>query len=73
MALNLGGERIAVHLPQRALLDTRDLHPAATAPFGELPLKVRVLPRVRLRERCAQHRDGAAASLKSSAVGCGWI
>jgi hypothetical protein len=44
LTLSLGGERIVVHQPQRALLDTRDLHPAAEAPIGEAPLKLLPAP-----------------------------
>lgn len=46
LKLSLGGERIVVHQPTRAMLDTRDLHPASEAPLGELPLKLMPAPPV---------------------------
>lgn len=63
LMLSLGGERIVVHQPQRALLDTRDLHPAAEAPVGEAPLKLLPAPRTPIRALTVDGKPAILANL----------
>jgi hypothetical protein len=63
LSLSLGGERIAVHHPERALLNPHDLHAASEAPIGEAPLKLMPAPRVPVRSITVDGRPAILANL----------
>ena len=63
LSLSIGGERVAVHLPERAALNPRDLDASSEAPMGEAPLKLIPAARVPVRSITADGKPAVLANL----------